>query len=55
MTAIGASIGFSLYFANRLIGAFATAESISPIVAAWAPPLAALFAAMAVISYAEDG
>ena len=51
----GASIGFSLYFANRLIGAFATAESISPVVAAWVPPLAALFASLVVISHAEDG
>lgn len=55
LAAIGASMGFSLYFANRLIGAFATAESVSPVLAAWAPPLAALCAALAAISYAEDG
>lgn len=55
MAATGAAMGFILYFANRLIAAFASAESISPVVAAWAPPLAALFGAMAMISYAEDG
>jgi lipopolysaccharide export system permease protein len=55
MAATGAAMGFIFYFATRLIGAFASADSISPGVAAWAPALAALFGAMAVISYAEDG
>lgn len=55
MAATGAAMGFIFYFANRLIAAFASADSISPVVAAWAPALAVLFAAMAVISYAEDG
>jgi lipopolysaccharide export system permease protein len=55
MAATGAAMGFIFYFANRLIGAFASADSIAPVIAAWAPALAALFGAMAVISYAEDG
>ncbi len=55
MAISGVSIGFGLYFANRLISAFASAESIPPVIAAWAPALAGLFAAMAFISYVEDG
>jgi lipopolysaccharide export system permease protein len=55
MAATGVAIGFGLYFANRLISAFASADAIPPIVAAWAPPFAGLFAAMALISRAEDG
>lgn len=55
MAATGVAIGFGLYFANRLISAFATAETIPPIVAAWAPSMAVLFGAMAFIAYAEDG
>ncbi|HWA23154.1 MAG TPA: LPS export ABC transporter permease LptG [Caulobacterales bacterium] len=55
MAATGVAIGFGLYFANRLISAFASAETIPPLVAAWAPSLAGLFAAMAFVSQAEDG
>ncbi|MEJ0024206.1 MAG: LPS export ABC transporter permease LptG [Alphaproteobacteria bacterium] len=55
MAATGVAIGFGLYFANRLVSAFASADAIPPLVAAWAPPCAGLFAAMALISLAEDG
>jgi lipopolysaccharide export system permease protein len=55
LAATGVAVGFVLYFANRLISAFASADAIPPLVAAWAPPLAGLFAAMAFISQAEDG
>jgi lipopolysaccharide export system permease protein len=55
MAATGVAIGFGLYFANRLVSAFASADAIPPLIAAWAPPFAGLFAAMALISLAEDG
>ncbi|MGE3302482.1 MAG: LPS export ABC transporter permease LptG [Hyphomonadaceae bacterium] len=55
MAAAGLAMGFLLYFTNQLISAFAISETLSPAIAAWAPPTAGLFGAMAVLSYAEDG
>ncbi len=51
----GVSIGFLLFFLGRLIGAFASAEMTPPFLAAWAPPVAGFFGAMAVLSSLEDG
>lgn len=51
----GAGIGLFLFFFGQLAAAFATAQSVPAIVAAWSPPLAGLFAAFAFVAYLEDG
>jgi lipopolysaccharide export LptBFGC system permease protein LptF len=38
-----------------LAGAFAIAEAASPSIAAWSPPVSALAAALAALSFREDG
>jgi lipopolysaccharide export system permease protein len=55
MAGTGIALGFLLYFANRVIGAFAAGEAISPAVAVWAPAVVGFFGAMAVLSFFEDG
>jgi len=55
MAGTGVGIGFLLFFADRLVSAFALADLAPPILAAWAPPVAGFFGAMAVLSYLEDG
>jgi lipopolysaccharide export system permease protein len=55
MAGAGIGIGFALFFINRLVSAFALAELTPPPLAAWAPPIAGFFGAMAVLSYLEDG
>lgn len=47
--------GFVLYFAGQLAAAFAITDVVPPIVAAWAPPLTGFFAALAILSFVEDG
>jgi lipopolysaccharide export system permease protein len=53
----GAAIvaGLVIYFVNDLSGALATSGLAPSWVAAWSPPLAALFIAMATVSFREDG
>ncbi|HVY03266.1 MAG TPA: LPS export ABC transporter permease LptG [Caulobacterales bacterium] len=55
LAATGVAIGFLLFFADRMVSAFALAELTPPPLAAWAPPIAGLFGAMAVLSYMEEG
>lgn len=55
MAATGIAIGFLLFFVDRMVSAFALAELTPPVLAAWAPPIAGLFGAMAILSYVEDG
>jgi lipopolysaccharide export system permease protein len=51
--AIGA--GLIIYFVNDLSGALATSGYAPSWIAAWSPPLTALFIAMATVSFREDG
>jgi lipopolysaccharide export system permease protein len=53
----GAAIvaGLGIYFINDLSGALATGGLAPAWVAAWSPPLAALFISMATVSFREDG
>lgn len=53
--AFGAGIGLFLFFFGQLAGAFAVAQAVPPLVAAWSPPLAGLFTALAFVAYLEDG
>jgi lipopolysaccharide export system permease protein len=53
MAGIGA--GFLLYFAGQLASAFAITEVVPAVVAAWSPPLTGFFAALAILSFIEDG
>lgn len=53
MTGIGA--GFLLYFSSQLASAFAITEVVPAVVAAWSPPLTGFFAALAILSFVEDG
>jgi lipopolysaccharide export system permease protein len=55
MIALGVLTGFFFYFATRLSEAMATSALSPPLVAAFAPALAALFAASAAIAVFEDG
>jgi lipopolysaccharide export system permease protein len=55
MTAAAIVAGLVIYFVNDLSGALATTGLAPSWVAAWSPPLAALFIAMATVSFREDG
>jgi lipopolysaccharide export system permease protein len=55
MTAAAIVAGLLIYFVNDLSGALATTGLAPSWVAAWSPPLAALFIAMATVSFREDG
>ncbi len=52
---MGIGAGFLLYFASQLAAAFAITEVVPPVVAAWSPPLTGFFAALAILSFVEDG
>ena len=52
---VGIGAGFLLYFSGQLAAAFAVTEVVPPIVAAWSPPLTGFFAALAILSFVEDG
>ncbi|MBL8560217.1 MAG: LPS export ABC transporter permease LptG [Hyphomonadaceae bacterium] len=47
--------GFILYFSGQLAAAFAITEVVPPLVAAWAPACTGFFAALAILSFVEDG
>lgn len=51
----GVGAGFLLYFSGQLASAFAITEVVPAIVAAWSPPLTGFFAALAILSFIEDG
>jgi lipopolysaccharide export system permease protein len=55
MTAAAIGSGLVIYFVNDLSGALATSGYAPSWIAAWAPPLTALFIAMATVSFREDG
>lgn len=55
MTAAAIGAGLVIYFVNDLSGALATSGYAPSWIAAWAPPLTALFIAMATVSFREDG
>jgi lipopolysaccharide export system permease protein len=55
MTGAAIVAGLVIYFINDLSGALSTAGLAPSWVAAWSPPLAALFIAMATVSFREDG
>jgi lipopolysaccharide export system permease protein len=55
MTAAAIGAGLIIYFVNDLSGALATSGYAPSWIAAWAPPLTALFVAMATVSFREDG
>ena len=52
---MGAGAGFLLFFINQVAKGLAASGAAPPPVAAWSPPLFALFAVLAVIAFAEDG
>lgn len=55
MAAAAIAAGLLVYFINDISGALATAGYAPSWIAAWCPPLAALFIALATVSYREDG
>lgn len=55
MAAAAIAAGLVVYFVNDISGALATAGYAPSWIAAWCPPLAALFIALATVSYREDG
>ena len=54
-TMVGIGAGFLLYFSGQLAAAFAVTEVVPAVVAAWSPPLTGVFAALAILSFIEDG
>ncbi len=53
--AVGIGAGFLLFFSGQLAAAFAITEVVPAVVAAWSPPLTGFFAALAILSFTEDG
>ncbi len=51
----GALAGFVLFFVTRLSAGMSASGATSPEVAAWCPPLFALFAVLTLLAHAEDG
>jgi lipopolysaccharide export system permease protein len=51
----GVTLGFAIFFFNRLSGALGAAEVIPPVIAGWTPPLVALLAGFTLLCYTEDG
>lgn len=53
--ATGVGIGMFLYFYGQIAGAFAISQSVPAAAAAWAPPVAGVFIALALVAFQEDG
>ncbi len=51
----GAVTGFVLYFVTRIAAGLSASGAAAPEVAAWSPPLFALFAVLTLIAHVEDG
>lgn len=51
----GALAGFVLFFVTRLAAGMSASGATPPEVAAWCPPLFALFAVLTLLAHAEDG
>ncbi|MBV9997282.1 MAG: LptF/LptG family permease [Caulobacteraceae bacterium] len=55
LAAAGVTLGFVIFFFDRLCGALGAAEVVPPLVGAWAPPAAAMLAGCTLLCYTEDG
>ena len=55
LVATGAGLAVGLFFLTQFSSSLGSTGAAPPIVAAWAPSLFALFSALTVISYREDG
>lgn len=55
LVATGAGLAVSLFFITQFSSSLGSSGAAPPAIAAWAPCLFALFAALAVIAYREDG
>jgi lipopolysaccharide export system permease protein len=55
LAAAGVTVGFAIFFFDRLCGALGAAEVIPPLVGGWAPPVVALLAGFTLLCYTEDG
>lgn len=53
--AAGVGTGLFLFFYGQLAGAFAMTQSVPAAVAAWSPPVAGMFVALAMVAFMEDG
>lgn len=53
--AFGAGSAIILYFINQLGASFGATGAVPPIIAAWSPPVFALFVCLALVAYNEDG
>jgi len=53
--AFGAASAVILYFVNQLGSSFGTIGAIPPLIAAWSPPIFAVFVCLALVAYNEDG
>ncbi|MEM0987208.1 MAG: LptF/LptG family permease [Pseudomonadota bacterium] len=55
LLAIGAASAIGLFFVTQLAASLGSTGAAPPLVAAWSPALFALFGALTVIAYREDG
>jgi len=51
----GVSLGFLIFFFDRLCGALGAAEVVPPLLAGWAPATLALLGGVILLCYTEDG
>ena len=55
LAAAGVTLGFVIFFLNAFCGALGATEVIPPLIAAWSPPVLALFSGITQLCYTEDG
>ena len=55
LVATGAGLAVALFFITQFSSSLGSTGAAPPVIAAWAPSLFALFAALSVIAYKEDG
>ena len=53
--AFGAASSILLYFVNQLGASFGSIGAIPPLIAAWTPPVFAVFVCLTLVAYKEDG
>lgn len=53
--ATGVALGLGLFFMSQMAAAFAAAQAVPALVAAWAAPLTGVFTALAILAFTEDG
>jgi lipopolysaccharide export system permease protein len=51
----GVTLGFVIFFLSAFCGALGSTDVIPPLVAAWSPPILALFSGISLLCYTEDG